>query len=193
MSTLAVELNGDEVHSISAPDRFTTTAPFSIELANRGRSTHVHLHLDDDLDRIASIAEVNHYVEDDAVKRVHVSAVEIDEPVRGKLKVVTGYGSNAAYVDVRIEPPPEIAPDEVVVDERLSKPPERSPPAPWPSRLVAGVERAIERGGVPALLVSFLAVALGVVAAFAIDSLLVFLAVGVVLAVTLVATLYVLS
>lgn len=193
MSTLAVELNGDEVHSISAPDRFTTTAPFSIELANRGRSTHVHLHLDDDLDRVASIAAVNHYVEDDAVKRVHVSAVEVDEPVRGKLKVVTGYGSNTAYVDVRIEPPPEVAPDEVIVDERFSKPPEKSPPQPWPSRLVAAIERAIERGGVPALLVSFLAVALGVVAAFAIDSVLVFLSVGFVLAVTLAATLYLLS
>ncbi|OYR58106.1 DUF7524 family protein [Halorubrum halodurans] len=193
MSTLAVELNGDEVHSISAPDRFATTPPFSIELANRGRSTHVHLHLDDDLDRVASMADVNHYVEDDAVKRVHVSAVEIDEPVRGKLKVVTGYGSNTAYVDVRLEPPPEVAPDEVVVDERLSKPPERSPPQPWPSRVAAGLERAIERGGVPALLVSFLAVALGVVAAVAIDSVLVFLAVGFVLATTLAATLYLLS
>lgn len=193
MSTLAVELNGDEVHSISAPDRFITTASFPIELSNRGRSTHVHLHLDDDLDRAASIADVNHYVEDEAVKRVHVTAVEVDEPVRGKLKVVTGYGSNTAYVDVRIDPPPEVAPDEVVVDDRLSKPPERSPPQPWTTRLVAAIERAVERGGVPALLVSFLAVALGVAAAFAIDSVLVFLAVGLVLAVTLAATLYLLS
>ena len=193
MSTLAVELNGDEVHSISAPDRFTTSAPFSIELSNRGRSTHVHLHLDDDLDRVASIADANHYVEDEAVKRVHVSATGVDEPVHGKLKVVTGYGSNTTYVDVRIDPPPEVAPDEVVVDERLSKPPERSPPQPWPTRLVAGIERAVERGGVPALLVSFLAVALGVAAAFAIDSVLVFLAVGLVLAVTLAATLFLLT
>lgn len=193
MPTLAVELNGDEVHSISAPDRFTTTASFSIELANRGRSTHVHLHLDDDLDRVASIADVNHYVEDEAVKHVHVSAVRVDEPVRGKLKVVTGYGSNTAYVDVRIDPPPEVAPDEVIVDERLSKPPEQTPPQPWPTRLVTAIERAVERGGVPALLVSFLAVALGVAAAFVIDSVLVFLAVGLVLAVALAATLYLLS
>lgn len=189
MATLEVELNGDEVHAIEGPDRFTTTKPFSIELANLGRSTHVHLHFDDDLDRVTSIDEVNHFVEDEAVKRVHVSKRDVDEPVRGKLKVVTGYGSNSTYVDVRIEPSVETAPDEVVVDERLSKPPERTPSPPASRRLADALERAIERGGVTALVFAFLAVGLGVAVAFAVDSVLVFLVVGVVLTVTIAVTL----
>lgn len=193
MPTLAVELNGDEVHSISAPDQFTTTTPFSVELANRGRSTHVHLHLDDELDRVASLDAVNHYVEDESAKRVHVATADVERSVRGKLKVVTGYGSNTTYVDVRIDPPVDAGPDEVVVDERFSEPPEQPPSPPRSQRLVAAVDAAIERGGVPALLVGLIAVGLGVAAAFAIDSALVFLVVGAVLAVTLAATLLILS
>jgi len=187
--TLEVELNGDEVHAIEGPDRFTTTKPFSIELSNLGRSTHVHLHFDDDLDRVMSIEEGNHFVEDEAVKRVHVSKRDVDETVRGKLRVVTGYGSNSAYVDVRIDPPVETAPDEVVVDEQLSKPPERTPSPPPSQQLVDTLDRAIERGGVTALVLGFLAVGLGVAVAFAVDSALVFLVVGAVLAVTIAVTL----
>jgi len=189
VSTLDVELNGDGVHSIEAPDRFTTTTPFSVELMNQGRSTHVHLHLDDDLDRIASLGEVNHFVGDEAVKRVHVSKRDVEESVRGKLKIVTGYGSNVTYVDVRIDPPVEQASDEVLVDETLSKPPDRTPP-PTPSQQFGGaLDRAIERGGVTALVLAFLAVGFGVGVAFVVDSALVFLVVGAVLATTIAVTL----
>jgi len=65
VSTLSVELNGDAVHSIRAPDRFETTGPFAVALENEGRSTHVHLHFDDDLDRVVSVAETNHFVDDE--------------------------------------------------------------------------------------------------------------------------------
>ncbi len=185
MPTLAVELNGDGVHSIGVPDRFTTTTPFSIELANQDRATHVHLRPDDDLDRAVSIGAVNHYVEAEGTKRIHVSTAAVEKPVRGKLKVVTGYGSNTQYVEVQVDPPMETGPDEVVVDERLSKPPERTPPPPRSQQVLNALDRAIQRGGTPALIGVFLAVGLGLAVAFAVDSALVFVAVGVVLAVTL--------
>jgi len=127
VSTLSVELNGDAVHSIRAPDRFETTGPFAVALENEGRSTHVHLHFDDDLDRVVSVAETNHFVDDEATKHVHVSVADVAEPVRGKLKIVTGYGSETRYVDLRVDPPEDAAPDEVAVDEAFTKPPERPP------------------------------------------------------------------
>ncbi len=182
MSTLSVELNGDGVHSIVAPDRFTTDRSFSVELQNLGRSAHVHLHLDDELDRVASLAAVNHFVEDDGIRRVHISTADVDEPVRGKLKIVTGYGSGVRYVDVVIEPPPEHGTDEVVVDEALAKPPER-PPAepPLGQRVGTAVDRLVENGGIPAIVLALLAVLVAVAVAITVDSVVVLIGVGVVL------------
>ncbi|GAB7010614.1 DUF7524 family protein [Halorubrum trueperi] len=187
MPTLAVELNGDAVHAIRAPDRFATSGPFAVALENEGRSTHVHLHFDDELDRVASIDETNHFVDDEATRRVHVSvaAADLREPIQGKLKVVTGYGSETRYVDVRIDPPPESAPDEVAVDETFAKPPERPPEAPPAQRAATAIDRLIERGGVAAALLAFVAVIAGVAVALAIDSAVVSVAVGLVVAVAL--------
>ncbi|WP_418282303.1 DUF7524 family protein [Halorubrum sp. DTA98] len=181
MPTLPVELNGDGVHSIRAPDRFTTTQPFAVEFENLGRSTHVHLHLDDELDRAASIGTANHYVEDESIRRVHVSVTAVDETVRGKLKIVTGYGSGVEYVDVRIDPPVETGADGVVVDETLSKPPERSPDPPPKKRLAMAIDRTIEAGGLPTITVALAAALAAVVIAVAVDSVLVSLLVAVVL------------
>lgn len=187
MSTLSVELNGDAVHAIRTPDRFTTTGPFAIEFENLGRSTHVHLHLDDELDRVASLPETNHFVDDEATRRVHisVSADHIDEPVHGKLKIVTGYGSNTRYVDVRIDPPVEATPDEVTVDETLTRPPERPPDVPPSQQIANAVDRLIERGSVPAAILAFVALAAGVAVAIAIDSALVSFVIGVVVTLSL--------
>ncbi|MFW5917044.1 MAG: DUF7524 family protein [Halorubrum sp.] len=187
MSTLAVELNGDAVHAIRAPDRFATNRPFAIALENEGRSTHVHLHFDDALDRVVSLPETNHFVDDEATRHVHVavSAETLREPIYGKLKIVTGYGSETRYVDVRIDPPPETAPDEVDVDETFAKPPERPPEVPPAQRVANAVDRLIERGGVAAALLAFVAVVTGVAVALAIDSAVVSVAVGVVVAVAL--------
>jgi len=96
--------------------------PFAVALENEGRSTHVHLHFDDDLDRVVSVAETNHFVDDEATKHVHVSVADVAEPVRGKLKIVTGYGSETRYVDLRVDPPEDAAPDEVAaVDEAFTR------------------------------------------------------------------------
>jgi len=185
VSTLSVELNGDAVHSIGAPDRFEATGPFAVSLENAGRSTHVHLHFGDELDRIVSVDETNHFVADEATRHVHVGVADVAEPVRGKLKIVTGYGSNTRYVDLRIEPPEDTAPDEVAVDEAFAKPPERPPELSPSQRAATAIDRLIERGGVPGAIAAFLALAAGVAIALALDSAVVSVVVAVVLAVSL--------
>ena len=188
MSTLSVELNGDGVHSIRAPDRFTTDRPFAVELHNLGRSAHVHLHLDDELDRVASLRTVNHFLEDDAKRRVHIDTADVEEPVRGKLKVVTGYGSGVAYVDIVIEPGPDRAERTVAVDETLSKPPERTPAEPPLSQRVAvTLDRVVENGGLPAVAIALVATLVAISVALTIDSVLILVAVGVVLGIAVVA------
>ncbi|GAB6878463.1 hypothetical protein JCM17823_07370 [Halorubrum gandharaense] len=192
MSSLDVELNGDGVHSISAPDRFSTDRPFSIVLTNLGRSTHVHLHLDDQLDAVASLAATNHYVEDESIRRVHVSTDAVSEPVVGKLKVVTGYGSGVEYVDVRIEPRPEEAPDTVVVDESLAKPPEPDPDPSLRERVASATETAFADGVAPALVFALVAVVVAVVVATLVDSVVVLAGVGLVVVAALAAAMWVL-
>lgn len=187
MPVLDVELNEEAVHSIRAPGRFETDASFAVELINHGQPTHVHLHLDDELDRVASLDAVNHYVEN--TKRVHVSTNATSDPVRGKLKIVTGYGSNTAYVDVQVEPTPAAAGESVVIDETLTEPPAQTPPPSGTKRLTRGLIGIIRRGGVPAIVASGVAIALGVAAALVVNSPVVFLAVGGVIVVALAASL----
>ncbi|MUW14578.1 hypothetical protein GJ633_07750, partial [Halorubrum sp. CBA1125] len=189
MSTLAVELNGDAVHSIRAPDRFETTGSFAIAFENRGRSTHVHLHFDDELDPFVRVGDVNHFVEDEATRRIHVSATDVDEPVEGKLKIVTGYGSTTRYVHVRIDPPNETNSDAVSVDETFSKPPERPPDPPPKQRVANAIERAVTRGGVPAAVLGVIAVAAGIAVAVTVDSAIVSVAVALVVVVAVAAAL----
>jgi hypothetical protein len=176
--TLDVELNGEAVHDIDAPDSFVTDGPFPVVFENGGRSTHVHLHFDDDLDRATAVDDVNHFVADEATRRVHVRTADVDEPVRGKLKIVTGYGSNTSYVDVRIDPSPETPEKSVAVDETLSAPPERTPDVPPRQRAVNALDWLVQRGGVAGAVFGFLAVVAAVALALAVDSLVVWVAVG---------------
>ncbi|MDV7348243.1 hypothetical protein R3751_00430 [Halorubrum distributum] len=181
MPTLDVELNGETVHDIDAPDSFVTDGPFPVVLENSGRSTHVHLHFDDDLDRVTAVDEVNHYVADEATRHVHVSTADVDEPVRGKLKIVTGYGSNTTYVDVRVDPSPETPDRSVAVDEELSAPPERTPEPPARQRAVNALDRLVQRGGIAGAVFGLVAVGVAVGVAMAVDSAVVWLAVGIAL------------
>jgi len=188
VSTLDVELNGREVHAIQAPDRFETDDAFTVALANRGQPTHVHLHLDDALDRVASLDAVNHYVEAESVVHARVTTASPEEPVQGTLEVITGYGSNRASIEVRVDPPPT-AGEGVLIDEEFTKPPTQQPPPSWDQRLASAVSTAVKRGGVPALILSVVAVALGVAAALAIESVVLLLAVGGAIVVALAAAL----
>lgn len=125
VDTLVVHLNRDGPYSIDvAAPEFETTGPFEIVLRNHGSSLHVHLHLDDELARVASISTGNHFIREGGVQRITVRVADGPRPVHGKLEVVTSYGSERQYVDVSIvDPSPES--DSVQVDERLSKPPPR--------------------------------------------------------------------
>jgi hypothetical protein len=121
MDTLAADVNRTGIQTLSVPDAFETDGSFTVELRNHGEATHVHLHLDDALSSVAELDAGNHYVEADATRPVRVSVRdgERGETVRGKLKVVTAYGSNTHWVDVTITPTKK---QPVDVDPELSKP-----------------------------------------------------------------------
>ena len=150
---LVVHLNRDGPQTLAAePPRFATGGSFDVVLRNHGTPLHVHLHLDDDLSRRAELGTANHFVEAGAVRRVRVTVDEPLDPVEGRLKVVTGYGSHTEYVTVTLaEPEPERR--QVRVDESLGQP-TRSP-APEP-RFDAGDLPLLAVGGV-ALVVALVA------------------------------------
>lgn len=125
---LTVTLNDERPHDLSVAPSFSTNGPFSVELANEGQAVHVHLHIDDELSRAASLSEGNHFVDGDQTKTVEVFVTQPSEPVSGKLKIVSGHGSETRYVDVTVEPGSGGKPP-VDVDETLSKPKQ-----PHPSR-----------------------------------------------------------
>jgi hypothetical protein len=120
METLAADVNRSGVHTLSVPEAFETDDSFTVELRNHGEATHVHLHLDDALSRVADLEAGNHYVEGDTTRPVRISVRDgVTEAVRGKLKVVTAYGAETHYVDVTVTPSQK---QPVEVDPDLSKP-----------------------------------------------------------------------
>ena len=90
---------------------------------------------------------------------------------------------------MEIEPPVDPTAEAVTVDESLAKPPERPPDPPLAQRAADAVGRLIERGGVPAAILAFVAVVAGVAVALATGSTLVTVTVGLVLSVSLAAAL----
>lgn len=150
--SLVITLNREGPHTIEvAREPFEATDSFDIVLDNRGEALHVHLHLDDDLARTASIATGNHYVQQGAVRRVRVDVQDGSRPVEGRLEVVTGYGSERTWVDIAFVDPEEVE-EGVRVDESLSQPQPTVEPEP-----------AIDRDDLPVIGVAALAliIALG--------------------------------
>ena len=151
---LVVHLNRDGPHSIAVePPRFEAAGPFDVVLRNHGRALHVHLHLDDDLSRQAALGTTNHYVNEEAVRRVRVTVEEPLRPVEGRLKLVTGYGSETEYVRISLSDV-EQEPRHVRVDEALGHPP--------PAR---DTEAGVDLGGLPVLALGAVAVLIAVAAA----------------------------
>jgi hypothetical protein len=153
---LVVHLNRAGPHSIEAePPQFQAGGPFDVVLRNHGTALHVHLHLDDDLSRQATLGTTNHYVDEGAVRRVRVTVAEPLEPVDGRLKLVTGYGSETAYARVDLA---EREPDErqVRVDEALGQP----RPSDAPEPLVDADDLPVLALGAIALLVAAVAAVL---------------------------------
>lgn len=184
--SLRVELNGDGIHTITAPAEFETDGPFVVVLDNAGAAVHVHVHLDDALSAAARLQNGNHYVEEDGTRRVRVDASASEQPVTGTLRVVTGYGAEEAHVRVTIDP--GAAEDSgVEVDEEFSRPPRREPESspvddlreavPVPSRTV-----------VPFLGLVGVSLLVAAVVVVTVESTALVLGVGVVLGAMLVAT-----
>jgi hypothetical protein len=142
---LVVHLNRDRPHAIEVePQRFVADQSFDIILRNHGAALHVHLHLDDDLSHQAVLGTVNHYVDEGAVRRIRVT---VDQPVErseGRLKLITGYGSETEYVRIALE---DVEPTDrrVRVDEALGEPAGQSAPEPLldatelPTRVIGAI------------------------------------------------------
>jgi hypothetical protein len=131
-SALTVDLNRDRLHDVAAPKTYTTDEAFYVALENHGEAVHLHLHLDDTLSTVAQLEGGNHYVDAGQTGTVRVDVDAADEPVTGKLKIVTGYGAETTYVDVTVEPFEEEN-HGVQVDEELAKPQRRDRTEPEPS------------------------------------------------------------
>lgn len=176
--SLDVHLNRDAPHSIEvAQPSFEVDSDFDIVLRNHGAALHVYINLDDDLATVAELGTANHYVDEEAVRRVRVHVEELGRPVRGRLKIVTGYGSETEYVNLAVVSPGTNE-RRVRVDERLGEPqPKPEEPVLDPDRLpviaLAAVALlvAVLAGVVisdPVVLVGVLVVILGVAIAGAI-------------------------
>lgn len=119
---LEVDLNDDGPHSIEAPPSTVEVGgDFDVVLRNHGTALHVHLAFDDALAPAADLPTANHYVDEDAVRRVRVRVDGSRAPAEGKLKVVTGYGAETAFVTVRVVDP-GTGGERVPVDESLAEP-----------------------------------------------------------------------
>ena len=179
-ASLSVGLNHSQLHDIAVADEFSATQPFTIELTNEGEAAHVHLHLDDDLSRVARLEAGNHYVEADATRAVRVEVDPVESPVTGKLKIVTGYGSEQQYVDVTVEPP-EDRKEPVEVDERLSRPPPREQESK--SSRTDRLARLVDDESAPLIAFGALAVLGAITVGLLVDSPAVLVGVGVVIGV----------
>lgn len=126
--SFTVHLNRDGPQSVAGPQSFKTKDDFSVYLKNHGPPLHVHVRTDRSLAEVAEVVTPNRYVEEEAIRRVQVEVDDIDQPVDGRLEIVTGYGSNTEYVSVTVRDPSAVEPD-VTVNEELAQ----STPSPEPS------------------------------------------------------------
>jgi hypothetical protein len=118
--TLTVHVNRETLHSLEVPEGFAVTEGFDVRLVNHGESTHVHLHLDDSLSALASIAAPNHHLKRDSERWIGVTVSEPGQ-TRGNLKIVTGYGATTRYVDLTVSEPSK-SEQSVEVAEELTTP-----------------------------------------------------------------------
>jgi len=178
---LPVHVSRQKLHSLDVPATFEAHDSFDVVLVNHGQPVHVHLHLDDDLSKVASLDASNHYVDGESRRavRIHVDRDALpEESMLGKLKVASGYGATTRWIDVELSSP--VANEsEVEVDESLTKPPARGADD-TESTFFGGPE-------LPVLGLGVLALAVAVVAAVVLDHTLVLLGALAVLAGVLVA------
>ena len=187
-----MDLNRRRLHDIEVPESFSAAESFAVDLRNHGEPVHVHLYLDDDLSTAAElVGGGNHYVEGGATTTVRVSVSPPADPVRGRMKVATGYGTESTHVDVELEAAGART-DPVDVDERLARPRGAAEPDGAGSAERAGVavasspvdrlQRVLpDRGVVPLAVLVLVAVGISALAAVYVRSAAVLLGVGVVI------------
>lgn len=147
--TLVVHVNRESPQTIDAgTGSIESIGSFTIALRNHGRPIHVHVHLDDTLSTVAHLETGNHYVDGDSTTEVPVIVDGDRRPVSGKLKIVTGYGSQTEYVDVDLFEP-EATDRHVQVDETLSKP--RARPSDSDQGALDGDSPLVQNGPIAAL------------------------------------------
>lgn len=116
-----------------------TCEPFVLRITGHETPAHVHCRLDDQLRQVASIEGSNYYVEPDGATpvRVSVDASGLDEPIEGRLELVSGYGTESIAISVIVTPEPQHVP----VDESLATPAQTESTQPaadrtgWPEAL----------------------------------------------------------
>ncbi len=174
---LRIHIGRDAPDAVEVEPRdLTVTDSFQVEVHNHTHPQHVHLAPVDDFGRFASVEAPNHYLDADDLR---VLTVDLDEDrpetFHGKLRLVTGYGTETTYIDVSIEQPVE-AEESVIVDERLAEP--AAPDSEgselleigdgsWPVLVLAAMALLIAVGAIllasdASILIGVLAVALGV-------------------------------
>jgi hypothetical protein len=104
---LVVDINQDGARSLAAPASVTVDRSFTVDLRNHGMATHVHLHLDDALSKVARLSNANLHVSSEDSRRVQVNVFEPEdgeyEPITGRLKIAIAYGQETRFVDLTID------------------------------------------------------------------------------------------
>lgn len=155
MRTLPIDLSRESLHGIETRSAFAVDGPFTVELINHGEAVHVHLHLDDPLSQVASIGTNNHFLPAGAEKQLTIDVTPKVHEVSGQLKIVSGHGADATYVNLTVEAN-ETAGDRIPVDERLSKP---KPKPKQTGRSTPDVGISERLGGISPVLLGFAVVA----------------------------------
>lgn len=170
MDTLQIELNEEKPHSIAIDTSvFQPDSSFDVLLTNHGSAVHVHLQLMEDLADYATIPTSNYYIEADASQRARVTIQDAPRPISGRLKIVTGYGSNTERVTIELREKTEEQTG-VQVAEELGKPQPRQQQS-----------RSITPDQFPVIVLGLLAIMIALVTGFMVGGWMVILGILIVL------------
>lgn len=153
---LRVHLGRDGPKSVEIEETsIEVSDDFTVEIHNHGHPQHVHVAPERDLGRFVRVEAPNHFIEADDARVVTVEVAE-ERPQKfdGKLRFVTGYGTETAYVDVRLREEQPAEPS-VAVDDSLSRP-QTDPPEPSLSA------RAIDPDSIPVVALATMALLIAV-------------------------------
>lgn len=135
--SLEIHVNRIRPNVLEVPEMFVAERDFVIEIVNEGKPVHMHLNLDDDLVNVLALDTGNHFIPREDTFRLPVGVKDNQYPIRGKLTVSTGYGSESRFIEMRVVKPSEE--DKVMVDDTLATPSGRTQGSPLTSRIVGEI------------------------------------------------------